>query len=429
MLRYHMAVVTRDVALKRALKRLTTAMAATADFVMDGAGLVPGKGMDLAIIDARAQTPGKDLLSRIPADAKILYIIAEDSLTQRLLLFRDERVTSLFCYDERFDDEEFISSATKALRGEIFGLQKYFPWGVTSFSMKIQNHDEKERAIDIMMEFANLAGVRGGVRDRIQTVADELIMNALYHAPVDTHGEELYRNRPVKELAKLDRVNPVQVQYGCSGRYFGVSVRDACGTLTRFRLLDYLLRAGMTPQEIESKAGGAGLGLVTVVKSVSKLVFNIQPRTSTEVVCLFDMELFARGKMGTRSLHMFVVPERDAVEDDDDTGAPRRVSAFAGPRAVAVAALLAVASSLGTALYMQHASRDGGAAARCPDNCPPPRGAAGSGATGGGTGAPGAPGVAPAPPSSPSPDRPPPVRPTTRAAPAAKNGSGAAGAH
>lgn len=320
MLRYHMSVITRDVELKRSIKRLTTATGSTADYVQDPAESQPTRPVNLAIFDARHEMPGRRFLSQLPKTARILYIVSPEGLSQRIELFDDPRVTSLFCHDEQFDDDEFISSATKALRGEVFGLQKYFPWGVTTFTMKVTNYEEKGRAIDIMMRYAQMAGVRGPVRDRIQLVSDELMMNALYHAPVDEHGREKYEGMTLKELAQLPQVNPIQVQYGCSGRYFGVAVRDAGGSLRRDRALEYLRRAHKGQSEIEQKTSGAGLGLISVLHSVSKLVFNLDPGSSTEVIGLFDMQLFSRGKVGARSLHLFVAPPiGDAVASSTDT--------------------------------------------------------------------------------------------------------------
>lgn len=367
MLRYHMAVVTRDNNLKREVKRVIAATASTADFIADVSGLNPERAPQLAIFDARQTAPDKLFFAKVPAEAKIVYIIEGDALVEKIPLLKDARVSSLFCHDARFDDDEFIATATKALRGEVFGLQKYFPWGVTLFSMKVKNHEEKGRAIDVLMQYANAAGCRGSVRDRIQLVADELMMNALYHAPTDAQGKELFAGKSVKELAQLAEVNPIQVQYGSSGRYFGISVRDGGGSLSREKLLDYLLRAKAGPQ-MEEKVGGAGLGLVSVLRSVSKLVFHLDKGTSTEVVALFDMELFAKGKMGARSLHVFEAPKKAAAEAEEAAKPTEAVRHGPQTRTWAVAAvLLAVASALGTAFYMQRsgsarAATDNGAA-------------------------------------------------------------------
>ena len=367
MLRYHMSVVTRDQGLKRSIKRLTTATGATADFALDTA-LNPTRPINLAIFDARTELPDRRFLSQVPKPAHIIYIVPGEDLAKRVQLFEDVRATSLFCYDERFDDDEFISSATKALHGEIFGLQKYFPWGVTTFSMVVKSYEEKGRAIEIMMRYAQMAGVRGPVRDRIQLVADELMMNALYHAPVDTRGQEKYRGMTQKQLAQLPEVNPIQVQYGCSGRYFGIAVRDGGGSLHRDRALEYLVRARNAAQ-MEQKTSGAGLGLVSVLHSVSKLVFNLAPGYSTEVIGLFDMELFARGKVGARSLHLFTASASaaagaDAEDGDDDqatrVNTPRAPARRSGATAWFLAALLGAAvAALSTAYYFKRVRNAG----------------------------------------------------------------------
>jgi len=311
MLRYHMLVVTRDPDLRRAVRRLTTATGSTAEFVTasSGVGQSSERPINLAIFDAREDAPSNKFLQAIPADAKLMYIIQGDRLADQLALLDDPRVCSLCHHDKQFDDDEFICAATKALRSELFGLQKYFPWGVTTFTMTVRNYEQKTRAIDVLMRYAKLAGVRGSVRDRIQLVADELLMNALYHAPLDADGRPRYAGSSLRELASKDALEPVQVQYGCSGRYFGLSIRDAGGSLTRPKMLEYLKRANSDTQ-IEDKASGAGLGLLSVMQSVSKLIFNLEPGYSTEVIGLFDMELATTGRPGARSLHIHTSPPR-----------------------------------------------------------------------------------------------------------------------
>jgi anti-sigma regulatory factor (Ser/Thr protein kinase) len=365
MLRYHMAVITGDNALRREVKRVTTSTGSSAEFLPDVGALKvdPAQPLHLVIFDARTTNPPKGFPKSLPADTKVMYIVQGDGLIQKLPLLEDDRVTSLFNHDARFDDDEFIATATKALRGEIFGLAKYLPWGVTSLSMTLKNHKDKVKAIEVLLEYATLEGCRGGVRDRIQLVCDELLTNALYHAPVDAQGKELYAGKTLKELAQLEEVPAIRAQYGCSGRYFGVSVRDGGGSLKREKLLDYIKRA-QTGATIESKASGAGLGLVSVMSSVSKLVFNLEPGSSTEVVALFDMELFAKGKMGARSLHVFtgtsgVVDQR---ENDRGPGARRPQPKGAGVRVTnpgmwaLAAVLLAILAGLSTAWIMKRGS-------------------------------------------------------------------------
>lgn len=304
MLRYHMVVITADNVLRRSIRRVSAATGSSVDFVAGARDVDPASDVHLAIFDSRLADPGPDALAHIPAGAQIIHLIEGDSLMRRISLLDDERVTSLLCFDERFDDDEFIASATKALRGEIFGLQKAFPWGVTTLSMVLRSYGDKHAAIEVLSDYAASAGCRGSVRDRIQLVCDELMINALYHAPRDESGGEKHADKTPQQMSQIPALDPVEVQYGCSGKYFGVSIRDGSGSLTREKLLDYLARAA-APAAMEDKKSGAGLGLVTVLRSVSRLIFNCDPGSSTEVIALFDMELLAQGKAGARSLHVF----------------------------------------------------------------------------------------------------------------------------
>jgi hypothetical protein len=365
-LRYHLAVVTDDKRLRRDIKRVTAATNSTAEF-LDVMSKLDAKGKpDLVVIDAREKVPPSKSLSALPRDTSISYIVEGDRLFERIGLLRDERVESILAHEERLDDDEFIASATKTLEHDLFGLHKYFPWGVTVFSMKVNNYEDKTEAINIIMQYAEAAGMRGPVRDRIQLACDELMMNALYHAPVDDKGREKYRDTPRKELAKLSQVSAIQVQYGCSGRYFGVSARDAFGSLNRGKILDYLTRISQgVGANIESKTAGAGLGIVSVAQSVSKLIFNLVPGKSTEVIALFDTDLMSRGKVGARSVHLFSASSSKAsasVDDGNDGDVPGKELERSAPRATSslpwlvLGALLSVTTAMGVAyLFTRHA--------------------------------------------------------------------------
>lgn len=357
MLRYHMAVITPDKRLKRAIKRVTTATASTAEFVTSLDRVSTEPGVDLAILDARESEPSTKQLRGLPRNTAISYILEGDGqvMFQKIGLLSDNRVCSLLCHDDRFDDDEFIASATKALRRDVFGLQKYFPWGVTTYSMVVKNYEQKTRAIQIIMEYAREAGLRGPVRDRVQLVSDELMMNALYHAPVDDEGNERYSRISRKELASLEEVDPIEVHYGCSGRYFGISVRDGGGSLTRKKALEYLMRAKQDTAIIENKATGAGLGLISVLRSVSKLIFNLDPGSSTEVIALFDMDLIGEGKVGARSLHLFMAaPDNDeGLDMDEDLAASAVPRSGGGKWAIAATLLALLLVSLSIAYMMR----------------------------------------------------------------------------
>jgi len=407
MLRHNMTVITRDNRLKREVQRVTASTASNAQFILEASALDKVERPDLVIFDARAERPPTELGKRLPDDCALIYIVDEDALIDGLGYLEDPRVTSIMGHGARFDADEFIASATKALRHNLFGLAKYFPWGVTTFSIVVSSGAQKSKAIDVILEYAALAGVRAPVRDRIQTVADELMMNALYHAPVDDQGKELYAGKTIRELSQLPEVPSIEVQYGSSGRYFGISVRDGGGSLTRDRAMQYLAKARSGTADVEQKISGAGLGLVSVLRSVSKLIFNLEPGTSTEVIGLFDMELFAKGKVGARSVHVFKSDAEPEPEDDEVTAVapvepPEPPPSIAPSRRgvwLVAAILLSVVTAMGTAVAMRHRYQVVGPGdPRCqPEGSAAPGGSAANGVEGAGSDGSAA---APAPPPS-----------------------------
>ena len=88
---------------------------------------------------------------------------------------------------------------------------------------------------------------------------------------------------------------------------------------------------------------------------MSKLVFNLHPTNSTEAIGIFDMDLFAKGKVGARSLHLFTEQPEEEEFEDEHTEEVEALQSSGGSKGMwVVAALLgAVLSAMGTMYAMQ----------------------------------------------------------------------------
>jgi hypothetical protein len=131
--------------------------------------------------------------------------------------------------------------------------------------------------------------VRRKYRESIDQCLDEMLMNALYDAPVDEDGRPIFADIPTKTRISLRLEQKAIVQSACDGQRFAISVRDAFGTLDRDTVLRYLHKCLRATEQIDRKAGGAGLGLYMMVNATSELYFNVLPGVATEVVCVFDL--------------------------------------------------------------------------------------------------------------------------------------------
>jgi len=231
-----------------------------------------------------------ELLPRLTGDARVIAILPRANLAAVVDTMQSSDRVAAMMVAESFDSRELAALATRVLAGDIFGLEKLTRWGTLVHSQLVGDYQEKSLAISQISEFAELMGVRRKYREAIDQCIDEMLMNALYDAPVDDQGQPIFSDIPTKTRISLRVEQKVVVQYACDGKQFVVSVRDAFGTLERGTVLRYLYKCLHAEQQIDRKAGGAGLGLYLMVNSATTVLFNVLSGVATEVVCVFDLE-------------------------------------------------------------------------------------------------------------------------------------------
>ncbi|TMQ02590.1 MAG: PEGA domain-containing protein [Deltaproteobacteria bacterium] len=230
------------------------------------------------------------LLSRLAGDARLIAILPRSNLSAIVdVMQSSERVAGMMVAED-FDMKLLSAMATRVLAGDIFGLDKHVPWGAQIHSFLVGDYQEKSLCIAQVSEFAETMSVRRKYRESIEQCLDEMLMNALYDAPVDDQGRPIFSEIPTKTRISLRVEQKVVVQYACDGKQFVVGVRDAFGTLDRETVLRYLYKCLHSEQQIDRKTGGAGLGLYLMTNSSTGVYFNVLPGVATEAVCTFDLE-------------------------------------------------------------------------------------------------------------------------------------------
>lgn len=119
------------------------------------------------------------------------------------------------------------------------------------------------------------------IRERAQLVLEELLSNAIFHSYRGANGQDKYRRKDLVQLADKEVVE-VQVYSAAEGLY--LLVRDRGGSLKPEDLQKVFARCyGPAEQQIESKEGGAGLGLYMVFEQVTHMKITTEPGVGTEV--------------------------------------------------------------------------------------------------------------------------------------------------
>jgi hypothetical protein len=298
---FHAICVTEDTSLRRTLRRSLQGAGSTIEFAaVEGADVLGGADLFIVDTEARRRLDVRRLGERTGAQ----LLVVADTVTEAAVidLMRAREVNHVV---STTDDAALLVTSGKLQRGDIFGIEKYLAWGALVRERTVKGYDEKRRALAELLEFAVEAGARRQLAARIETVADELLMNALYDAPALRHGVA-----PLA-AANLDPDVPAVLRYGSDGKSIGVSVRDAYGELTKEAILDSLARAHDRRGPKDVPGGGAGLGLHMVIRSVVRFVANLDPGRATEVIGMFRLDATGREQdTCARSLHIFTTPSR-----------------------------------------------------------------------------------------------------------------------
>ncbi|HEX9102269.1 MAG TPA: ATP-binding protein, partial [Polyangia bacterium] len=168
---------------------------------------------------------------------------------------------------------------------------------------------DKDEALAALLADAARFGLSDEKVRRIETAADELMLNAVYDAPRDERGGALHaevdRTRPVVLAAQAQ----VRTRWGCDGRTFVVSVADRFGALDRATVATHVQRLldARSPRLGRSgTSGGAGLGLVLTYSAANQLALQISRGRFTEATAALHVAGSNRAAVARGSaLHIY----------------------------------------------------------------------------------------------------------------------------
>lgn len=243
------------------------------------------------------------LASKLRESAQIIAVTPQRPLGDQVTLMHDPHVCHVITHDAR---TPFLLQVTiaKFVSGDLFGVEKYLPPGTPVSLTRLRDYQGREKAITEVLEYAEKVGVRNRIRDKIGTVCVELLMNALYDAPVDDRGQRVFEHVEAKDRIEQLTPRPVSIRYAAVDNMFAVSVRDRFGSLDKATILRYIEKCLRSPNQIDRKTYGAGLGIYLIANAATQYVVNIAPGMATEVVCTFDCGTLTP----LRALSVFLYP-------------------------------------------------------------------------------------------------------------------------
>jgi len=244
------------------------------------------------------------ITARLREGAQLVGVTPPSNLAGLTRLLSDPRCNHVLTADDTGYSMVAIT-VQKFVTGDLFGIEKYLPQGTEVHLTRLREYKGRTAAIDEVLAYAEKIGVRRQVRSAIGQVCEELLMNALYDAPVDESGNPIFAEVDLKE--RLDKLSPrpVSIRYAATEKGFAVSVRDRFGRLDKATVLRYIDKCLHSSQQIDRKTYGAGLGIYLITNAATQFVLNVAPGMATEVVCTFDRK---SARSNLKALSVFVYP-------------------------------------------------------------------------------------------------------------------------
>lgn len=212
------------------------------------------------------------------------------------------------CISTEWTINELRITLQKIIREDIFGLEKYLSSGTKIYQTIITSSEDREVCNYQVMQLAEQASLSQHIAKTVFGITEEMLMNAIYDAPIH-EGIQHYQDLPRTTKVDLKPHEYPTLYFGFDKKVFGIATCDPFGALRKNKLYQYLkkvLKRHEALSIIDTKKGGAGLGLFKILYGCHALICNVSEGKKTEIIALIDIENQIRdfGKM-SRSIHFF----------------------------------------------------------------------------------------------------------------------------
>jgi hypothetical protein len=259
----------------------------------------------LVCLDAGDAEPALPTLARHPEIQILLWV---SSSTDALLPMLCQNTQLNHVFGLRYPDApprlwELVGVIHRWVAGKGPAYDGYLSWGGGCFEMAPATKRDLDAVVEEVVGFATPL-----VGDRMASgwgeVAHELLMNAMYDAPVNAEGEAVFAHDRTAQIQLTAHQQP-RLVYGSDGARLLLSVTDPFGRLQREHVFGALNRA-VSSGQLDRRGGGAGLGLMMIYRASTQIFFDVLPKLQTRVSAVLELDVPPRElRQLPRSIHFF----------------------------------------------------------------------------------------------------------------------------
>jgi len=175
-----------------------------------------------------------------------------------------------------------------SLAEKAFGLAQLLKPNSKIQVIKLSVSSQKHNAVEAVKAYLLAAKFQSRMATVVANAVDELLMNAIFDAPVDDLGRQILSTIPRSTVQTLEGKNAVEMHVGFDGQYVAISAIDFYGSLDKAKLLSHISKIYVKEEyKVRTSTAGAGIGLATVFRSGGSFFFISESGSRTEVIVFF----------------------------------------------------------------------------------------------------------------------------------------------
>jgi hypothetical protein len=184
--------------------------------------------------------------------------------------------------------EHYGRIVKSSINQQTFQMSAFLRPGAKIQNIKLHSTSQKQEAVEAIKTYLQAAQFNSRMATLISNAVDEILMNAMFDAPIDELGKTTLAQTLRSTVFPLEGKSAVEMNVGYDGVYVAISAVDHFGSLDKAKLMKHISR-NYTDEEykIKSAVAGAGIGLATVFRSGGSFYFVSENRVKTEVTVFF----------------------------------------------------------------------------------------------------------------------------------------------
>ncbi len=186
----------------------------------------------------------------------------------------------------------FSKQVGACLLPQLEGLKPYFSHDTKINRIELKNSGHKSKAIEALQKSLTNRGIKGRIATLVAQGVDELILNAIFDAPISRPDDKRYRHgEPRESEFDLNDQETVVVEMAASDQFMGICVIDQFGSLMPQNVFK-ALRPYLTQEPIQSDPISgltSGFGISGILQSGLNLKIACKAGVRTETTIFFPI--------------------------------------------------------------------------------------------------------------------------------------------